>query len=259
MKVVILAGGLGTRISEETSVRPKPMVEIGGKPILWHIIKMYSTQGFDEFIICLGYKGYIIKEYFANYFLHASDVTIDVKNNKTEIHQNHSEPWKITLVDTGELTQSGGRIKRIEKYLDGEMFMVTYGDGLSNININKLLNFHKISNIKNLVGTMSLVHPPPMFGVPKIDGDKVINFIEKPDVETYINGGFYVFEPDVFDFFKRDDQTILEKHTLPNIAESRRLAGFKHEGFWQCMDTIRHKQYLEELYSSNKAPWVSWK
>jgi glucose-1-phosphate cytidylyltransferase len=254
LKVVILAGGLGTRISEETSIRPKPMVEIGGKPILWHIMKMYSTQGFDEFIICLGYKGYMIKEYFANYFLHSSDVTIDVKNNKMDIHQNHSEPWKITLVDTGELTPTGGRIKRIQKYVGNNQFMLTYGDGVSDIDIKKLVNFHEK---ENTMGTITIAHPPPLFGVPKISGCRVIDFIEKPDVDTYINGGFSIFEPEVFKYLK-DDSTNFEKDALPQISRDGKLSAFRHEGFWQCMDTIRHKQYLEELYNSNRAPWVVW-
>ena len=255
MKVVILAGGFGTRIAEETVVRPKPMVEIGGKPILWHIMKMYSTQGFDEFIICLGYKGYIIKEYFANYFLHSSDVTIDVKNNKMEIHQNHSEPWKITLVDTGELTQTGGRVKRVQKYLVNKPFMLTYGDGVSNVDFKKLFAFH---NKENTVGTIAVTHPPPLFGIPKISGLRVMDFVEKPDVETYINAGFYIFESGIFKYLK-DDSTNLEKDVIPQMSRGGQISAFKHEGWWQCMDTIRHKQYLEELYSSDKAPWVIWK
>ena len=254
MKVVILAGGLGTRIAEETITRPKPMVEIGGKPILWHIMKIYSTQGFDEFIICLGYKGYIIKEYFANYFLHSSDVTLDVKNNKMDIHQNHSEPWKITLVDTGELTQTGGRIKRVQKYIGNKPFLLTYGDGVSNVNIKNLIDSH---NRETTIGTITVTHPPPMFGVPKISGLRIIDFVEKPDVETYINAGFSIFEQDVFKYLK-DDSTIFEREVLPKMAKDEQLSAFRHEGFWQCMDTIRQKQHLEELYNSGKAPWVIW-
>ena len=254
MKVVILAGGLGTRISEETTVRPKPMVEIGGKPILWHIMKIYSTQGFDEFVICLGYKGYVIKEYFLNYFLHASDVTIDVKNNKTQIHQNNSEPWKITLVDTGELTQTGGRIKRVQKYIGEKPFLLTYGDGVSNVDIKKLVNFH---NKENTAGTITVTHPPPLYGVPKISGLRVTDFIEKPDVENYINAGFSIFESDVFKYID-GDSTNFEKEVLPKMSRDGQISAFKHEGFWYCMDTIRQKQHLEDLYNSGKAPWVIW-
>lgn len=254
MKVVILAGGYGTRIAEETIVRPKPLVEIGGKPILWHILKMYSHHGINDFIICLGYKGYMIKEYFANYFLHMSNVTIDIKNNKMEIHDVHAEPWKITLIDTGKDTMTGGRVKRIEKYIDGT-FCLTYGDGVSDLNIGESVEFHKKNK---LIGTVTAIQPPGRFGALKIKNDKVENFIEKPKGDSnWINGGFFVFEPKIFEFLK-DDTTILEREPLEKISHMNQLGVYKHEGFWHAMDTIREKEYLEMLWEQNKAPWKVW-
>lgn len=257
MKAVILAGGLGTRISEETAMKPKPMVEIGGKPILWHIMKIYSTYGIFDFIICCGFKGYVIKEYFANYFLHMSDVTFDIKNNKMTVHQVHSEPWTVTLVDTGELTMTGGRLKRIERYLQNDdLFCMTYGDGLSNINIKDLVDFHKKMNVK---ATLTAVAPPGRFGVLDIKDQKIFNFKEKPDGDgALINGGFFVFRTSVLDYIN-DDQTVLEKEPLQNLAKDGELASYLHSGFWHPLDTLRDKIHLEELWRSNKAPWKSWK
>jgi len=257
MKAVILDGGLGTRISEETAMKPKPMVEIGGKPILWHIMKIYSTYGFFDFIICCGFKGYLIKEYFANYFLHMSDVTFDIKNNKMTVHQVHSEPWTVTLVDTGDLTMTGGRLKRIEPYLQNDdLFCMTYGDGLSNINIKDLVDFHKKMNLK---ATLTAVAPPGRFGVLDIKDKKVYNFKEKPDGDgALISGGFFVFRPSVLDYIN-DDQTVLEKEPLQNLAKDGELASYLHSGFWHPLDTLRDKIHLEELWRSNKAPWKAWK
>jgi len=255
MKVVILAGGLGTRLSEETVIKPKPMVEIGGNPILWHIMKIFSQYGFNDFIICLGYKGYVIKEYFANYFLHMSDVTIDIKNNKIEIHQNYSEPWKISLIDTGDNTMTGGRVKRIQSYIGDETFMLTYGDGLSDVNIPNLIKFHKKHG---QIGTLTAIRPVGRFGALELSGPSVTTFLEKPEGEGgYINGGFFVFEPQLFDYLK-DDATILERSPLETLAKERQLNAFKHEGFWHPMDTLRDKNYLENLWSSGKAPWKVW-
>ncbi len=254
MKAVILAGGYGTRISEETIIRPKPLVEIGGKPILWHILKMYSHYGINDFIICLGYKGYLIKEYFANYFLHMSNVTIDIKNNKMEIHDVHAEPWKITLIDTGKDTMTGGRIKRIEKYID-DTFCLTYGDGVSDLNISESIKFHKKNK---LIGTVTAIQPPGRFGALKINNNKVEKFVEKPKGDSsWINGGFFVFEPKIFEFLK-DDTTILEREPLENISNINQLGVYKHEGFWQAMDTVREKEHLERLWEQNKAPWKVW-
>ena len=232
------------------------MVEIGGKPILWHIMKIYSHYGFNEFIICLGYKGYMIKEYFANYFLHMSDVTIDMKNNQTEIHHNYSEPWKISLIDTGDSTMTGGRVKRIRHYLEDEPFMLTYGDGVSNINIMKLLEFH---TKKSKIGTLTALRPPGRFGALNIQNDdQVIEFMEKPKGDGgYINGGFFVFEPAIFDYLE-NDSTILERSPLESLAKDGELNAFKHEGFWYAMDTLRDKNYLEELWVSKTAPWNVW-
>ncbi len=256
-KVVILAGGLGTRLSEETGIRPKPMVEIGGKPILWHIMKIYSHFGFNDFIICLGYKGYMIKEYFANYNLHMSDVTIDIKNNTTETHHNFSEPWKISLIDTGDTTMTGGRVKRIQPYTGDEPFMLTYGDGVSDVNIPELIKFHAR---KKKTGTLTAIRPPGRFGVLQIQEDQTItSFLEKPPGNGgHINGGFFVFEPDVFDYLK-DDTTILERAPLESLAKKGQLNAFKHEGFWYAMDTLRDKNYLEEEWATGKAPWKLWK
>ncbi|MFA4849430.1 MAG: glucose-1-phosphate cytidylyltransferase [Methanoregula sp.] len=255
MKVVILAGGLGTRLSEETVIRPKPMVEIGGKPILWHIIKNYSYFGFNDFIICLGYKGYMIKEYFTNYNLHMSDVTIDIKNNQIETHHNFSEPWKISLIDTGDNTMTGGRVKKIQSYIGDEPFMLTYGDGVSNVNITELLKFHKR---QGKTGTLTAIRPAGKFGALEIQDSMVATFLEKPKGDGgYINGGFFVFEPELFDYLK-DDATILERVPLESLAKKGQLTAYKHEGFWYPMDTLRDKNYLEELWATGKAPWKMW-
>ncbi len=256
MKAVILAGGLGTRIAEETIVKPKPMVEIGGKPILWHIMKMYSVHGVNEFVICCGYKGYMIKEYFANYFLHMSDVTYNMATNTMQIHEQYAEPWKITLVDTGENTLTGGRLKRVRQYLAGEDFCFTYGDGVGTVDITKLIAFHK-QHGKN--ATVTAVQPPGRFGALEMNGTSVQSFIEKPHGDgMYINGGFFVLNPKVIDLID-DDSTIWERKPLETLAESGQLEAFKHDGFWQPMDTLRDKQHLEELWQSGEAPWKVWK
>ena len=253
MKAIILAGGLGTRISEETQLKPKPMVEIGGKPILWHIMKTYSHYGINEFVICCGYKGYVIKEYFQNYFLHMSDVTFDVKNNEMEVHRKSVEPWKITLVDTGIDTMTGGRLKRIKEYVNNETFCFTYGDGVSNINIKNLIDFH---NKEKTFATVSAVQQSGKYGVLGITDQKVTKFNEKP-AGDWINAGFFVLEPNIFDYLK-DDSTIWEKEPLQKLAGENQLSVFKHTEFWQPMDTMREKKYLEELWNSGKAPWKSW-
>ena len=256
MKVVILAGGLGTRLSEETTIRPKPMVEIGGKPILWHIIKIYSYFGYNEFIICLGYKGYLIKEYFANYFLHQSDVTIDLIKNNVQIHNNNVEPWKITLIDTGDNTMTGGRILRIRNYINNESFMMTYGDGLGNIDIKELIKFH---NCKNKIATVTATQPIARFGVLSIDNENnVKEFIEKPDSEgNLVNGGFFVLEPDVFNFIEGDD-TPFERGPLEKLAKQNQLVAYHHKGFWLPMDKLSDKIELEKLWASGNAPWKIW-
>lgn len=257
MKVVILAGGLGTRISEETGVKPKPMIEIGGKPILWHIMKAYSAYNFHDFIICLGYKGYIIKEYFANYFLHMSDVTFDLEsNNSMKIHKNYSEPWKVTLVDTGDETMTGGRVKRIQRYIGDEAFMLTYGDGVSDININDLAAFHKQHG---KLATITAIQPPGRFGAINMDKyGNVESFQEKPSGDGgWINGGFFVVEPSIFSYLD-NDSTILERQPLENLARDKNLVAFKHKGFWQAMDTLRDKKHLEDLWASGNAPWKVW-
>ncbi|UOD35666.1 glucose-1-phosphate cytidylyltransferase [Deferribacteraceae bacterium V6Fe1] len=255
MKVVILAGGFGTRLSEETDVKPKPMVEIGGKPILWHIMKIYSAYGFNDFIICLGYKGYIIKEYFANYFLHMSDVTIDLKNNQMEIHNVKAEPWKVTLVDTGLNTMTGGRIKRIQSYIMNETFMLTYGDGVGDINIKELLEFHKKHG---KYATLTAVQPSGRFGALDLNENEVKAFEEKPKGDgSWINGGFFVLQPQIFDYIKGDD-TIWEKEPLENLAKAGQLISYKHTGFWKPMDTLRDKRELEALWQSKNAPWKVW-
>ncbi len=255
MKVVILAGGLGTRLSEETEIKPKPMVEVGGKPILWHIMKIYSSHGFNEFVVCLGYKGYIIKEWFANYFLHQSDLTIDLRSNKFEIHSNHTEPWKITLVDTGEKTMTGGRIRRVKDYLDNERFMLTYGDGVANIDIKRLLQSHEEHG---KLATVTAVRPPSRFGGMAVDNDMVTDFTEKPQIgEGWINGGFFVFEPRVIDYIK-GDETLLEREPLENLARDGQLAAYRHDRFWQCMDTLRDVHLLNDLWKSGTAPWMIW-
>lgn len=256
MKAIILAGGLGTRIAEETTSRPKPMVEIGGKPLLWHIMKIYSAHNVNDFVICCGYKGYMIKEYFANYFLHMSDVTFNMtNNNEMQIHQQYAEPWKVTLIDTGENTQTGGRLKRIASYLDEEDFCLTYGDGVGAVDITKLIAFHK-AHAKQ--ATVTAVQPPGRFGALVMEGAAVKSFVEKPHGDSmFINGGFFVLSPKVIDLIK-DDATIWERKPLESLAKSNQLEAFIHNGFWQPMDTMRDKQYLEELWASGKAPWKVW-
>jgi glucose-1-phosphate cytidylyltransferase len=256
MKVVILAGGLGTRLSEETDIKPKPMVEIGGKPILWHIMKIYSSYGFTDFVICLGYKGYLIKEYFANYFLHQSDLTIDLSNNSIKTHQSDTENWKITLIDTGKDTMTGGRIKRIKKYVENQTFMLTYGDGLADIDINKLIAFHKQQ--KKYV-TVTAVQPEGRFGGLNLGEDNEVHaFVEKPKGDgNWINGGFFVCEPQIFDFLK-DDTSIWEKEPLEEIAKTNQLVAFKHSGFWRPMDTLRDKNDLNDLWQSKRSKWKRW-
>lgn len=254
MKAVILAGGLGTRISEETVSRPKPMIEIGGRPILWHILKLYSAYGIDDFIICCGYKGYVIKEYFANYFLHMSDVTIDMAHNTMEVHHKNAEPWKVTLVDTGDLTQTGGRLKRIKNYVDSD-FCMTYGDGVGSVNIAELIKFH---NSHGRLATMTAVQPPGRFGALGFEGNKVQSFLEKPQGDGgWINGGFFVLNPRVLDLID-GDETIWERKPLELLAQQHQLQAYFHKGFWQPMDTLRDKTSLEELWSSGSAPWKLW-
>jgi glucose-1-phosphate cytidylyltransferase len=254
MKVVLLAGGLGTRISEETSVRPKPMVEIGGKPILWHIMKIYATHGLTDFVVCCGYKGYLIKEYFANYFLHMSDVTIDLGKNSIEVHQKKAEPWRVTLVDTGESTQTGGRLRRVRDYIDGD-FCLTYGDGVGSVNITELLSFHKAHGKH---ATMTAVQPPGRFGALEMNGTQVRSFMEKPTGDGgWINGGFFVLNPSVIDLIE-GDETLWERQPLEALAKNDQLQAFFHHGFWQPMDTLRDKNHLEELWTAGKAPWKTW-
>lgn len=255
MKVLILAGGMGTRLSEETDVRPKPMVEIGGRPILWHIMKIYSQYGFNDFMVLLGYKGYIIKEYFTNYFLHQSDVTVDLKNNSIEIHKSTAEPWKITLIDTGLNTLTGGRIKRVQKYISDETFMVTYGDGVGDIDIKKLLEFHK--SHKKFV-TLTAIQLLGRFGALNIDNsNKVLSFQEKPKSDNaWINGGFFVLEPEIFDYIE-GDEIMWEREPLENLSKDSQVAAYKHTGFWKPMDTLRDKNELEQLWQSGQAPWFS--
>ena len=256
MKVVILAGGLGTRLSEETEIRPKPMIEIGGMPIIWHIMKIYSTYGFDEFIICLGYKGFIIKEYFANYFLHLSDVTIELSTGNIKVHDCKSESIKMTLIDTGIQTQTGGRIKRIGKYIGNESFMLTYGDGLADINIKNLLKFHKENN---KLATITAVRPPGRFGSIILgNNSEVLKFEEKPlGDRSWINGGFFVLEPEVFNYIN-DDNTYWEREPMVNLASEGQLSAYEHSGFWKPMDTLRDKTELENLWNNGKAPWKIW-
>lgn len=256
MKVVILAGGLGTRISEESHLRPKPMIEIGGKPILWHIMKMYSGYGFNEFIICLGYKGYVVKEYFANYYLHMSDITYDFKNgNEMTIHQNVAEPWKVTLVDTGLNAQTGARLKKVQKYIGEEAFMMTYGDGVSDVDLEALIEHHK--NCKKLL-TLTAVQPEGRFGVLDInDNYEVESFREKAKEDGgWINAGFMVLEPEVFEYLSDDDECIFEQIPLRNISQNKQLNAYKHSGFWKCMDTLRDKNNLEAIWESGNVPWI---
>ena len=256
MKAVILAGGLGTRISEETHLKPKPMIEIGGRPVLWHIMKMYSAHGVNDFIICCGYKGYVIKEYFANYFLHMSDVTFDMRNNSMKVHEQNAEPWRVTLVDTGEHTLTGGRLKRVTNYLDDEgSFCFTYGDGLSDVNISMLLDFHRQHE---KMATVTAVQPPGRYGALVSEGTSVRGFQEKPPGDgASINGGFFVLNREVIDLID-DDQTTWEVDPLNKLAASGQLEAFQHDGFWQAMDTLRDKNHLEELWSKQKAPWKWW-
>ncbi|WP_148819997.1 glucose-1-phosphate cytidylyltransferase [Campylobacter concisus] len=255
MKVLLLAGGYGTRLSEETDIRPKPMVEIGGKPILWHIMKIYSSFGFNDFIILLGYKGYYIKEYFANYFLHQSNFTIDMATGETEILNNSSEPWKVTLLDTGLDSMTGGRIKRAKKFIKDETFMLTYGDGVSDVNIKNLVEFHKQNKVK---ATMTAIQPAGRFGALDINVNLVNKFVEKPAGDgNWINGGFMVCEPEILDLIE-SDKTIFEQYPLQTLAKNGQLGAYKHSGFWQCMDTLRDKIYLNELWNSDKAPWKIW-
>ncbi len=257
MKVVILAGGFGSRISEETDLKPKPMIEIGGKPIIWHIMKIYSHYGFNDFVICVGYKGYVIKEYFANYFLHQSDVTIDMKSNKLKVHRKKVEPWKVTLVDTGLNTMTGGRIKKVEEYIGNRTFMLTYGDGVSNINIRNLCRFHKK---QKKYATVAAVQPLGRFGS-MVLGNKgsVVAFEEKPKGDgAWINGGFFVLEPEIFKYLNGND-SIWERDPLENLARDGQLNAYRHRGFWKCMDTLRDKIELERLWQSGKAPWKLWR
>ena len=254
MKAVILAGGLGTRISEESHLKPKPMIEIGSRPILWHIMKLYGHYGINDFVICCGYKGYIIKEYFANYFLHMSDITFDMSNNTMEVHHKNAEKWKVTLVDTGDSTQTGGRLKKIKDYVDGT-FCLTYGDGVSDININDLIDFHMKE--KTLV-TVTAIQPLGRFGSLEIAGARVKSFLEKPKGDNrWISGGFFVCEPGIFDFIE-GDETIWEREPLEKIANSNQLSVRKHDGFWSALDTLRDKTYLDELWAAGKAPWKIW-
>jgi glucose-1-phosphate cytidylyltransferase len=258
MKAVILAGGYGTRISEETSVRPKPMVEIGGQPILWHIMKIYSAHDVNEFIICCGYKGHVIKKYFADYFLNMSDVTFDLKNNKTETHQNGAEPWKVTLVDTGDGTMTGGRLKRVRDYIGPETFCFTYGDGVSDIDIKQLIAFHQE---QKTLATLTAVQPPGRFGVFNLatGQTKVSSFREKPQSDgAWINGGFFVLEPGVMDYIE-GDATVWEQEPLQNLARDGMLSAYRHYGFWQPMDTLRDKNVLEQIWASGNPPWKVWK
>ena len=257
MKVVILAGGFGTRLSEETDIRPKPMVEIGGKPILWHIMKIYSYYGFNEFVILLGYKGYYIKEYFANYFRHMSDFTVDLKNNNIDFFNNKAEPWKITLLDTGVNSMTGGRIKRAQEFIGDEPFMLTYGDGVSDVNISELVAFHK-SHGKAM--TMTSAQPEGRFGALNIaDDGQVTNFLEKPKGDGgWINAGFFICEPKVFDYITEGDSTVFEQSPLQNLAKDGEIFTYKHEGFWKPMDTLRDKMQLQKMWESNQAPWKVW-
>jgi glucose-1-phosphate cytidylyltransferase len=255
VKAVILAGGAGTRISEETIVRPKPMIEIGNKPILWHIMKMYSAHDINEFVICLGYRGYMIKEYFANYFLHTCDVSFDIARNEMEVHHSKTEPWKVTLVDTGEATQTGGRLKRVSDYLGEKDFCFTYGDGVSDMDLRELISFH---NQQGTLATVTAVQPPGRFGALQIEGDRVRGFQEKPTGDGgWINGGFFVLSPKVIDYIA-DDETIWERAPMERLAADGQLAPYKFEGFWHAMDTLRDRNYMQDLWTSGDAPWKVW-
>ncbi|MDP1717479.1 MAG: glucose-1-phosphate cytidylyltransferase [Burkholderiales bacterium] len=255
MKCVILAGGLGTRISEESYLKPKPMIEIGGKPIIWHIMKIYSAHGINDFVVCLGYKGYVVKEYFANYFLHMSDVTIDMSDNSMQVHQKSAEPWRVTLVETGEATQTGGRLKRVAHYLGEEDFCFTYGDGVADVNVRELVAFHKSKKAK---ATLTAVQPPGRFGALVLEDAHITSFQEKPKGDGgWINGGFFVLSPDVIEYIGGDD-TVWEREPLERLARDRQLAAYFHRGFWQPMDTLRDKNHLEELWARGSAPWKAW-
>lgn len=255
MQAVILAGGMGTRISEETYLKPKPMIEIGGKPILWHIMKIYSSHHINDFIICLGYKGYVIKEYFINYFYHMSDISIDMKSNVTEIHQTSSEPWRVTLVETGEHSMTGGRLKRVARFLNNDDFCFTYGDGLSNVNITDLISFHKEHN---RIATLTAIRPPARFGAIDLEENKITGFKEKPyGGSGWANGGFFVLSPKAIDYIE-NDETIWEREPLERLAEDCQISAYQHKDFWYAMDTLRDKNYLEELWSTNQAPWKVW-
>lgn len=255
MKAVILAGGMGTRLAEETVARPKPMVEIGGRPILWHIMKLYAAYDVQDFIICLGYKGYMIKEYFFNYSLHNSDVTLDLAKNALTVHQNQTEPWRVTLVDTGEMTQTGGRIRRVGDYIGADDFCLTYGDGVADVNIRDLIAFHKSHE---RIATVTAVRPPGRFGSLNVQGQTVTSFLEKPlDQGAWINGGFFVLKPAILDYIAGDD-TLWEAQPLEQLAKERQLQAFEHRGFWRPMDTLRDKQHLEMLWQEGTAPWKIW-
>ncbi len=255
MKAVILAGGLGTRISEESHLRPKPMIEIGGKPILWHIMKIYAHHGIHDFIICLGYKGYVIKEYFANYFLHMSDITFDMFENRMEVHQRHVEPWRVTLIDTGADTMTGGRLKRVRDYIGSETFCFTYGDGVADVNIGDLIRFHEMHGKS---ATVTAIQPPGRYGALNLKNNSVVNFQEKPDGDgAWINGGFFVLEPKIIDLISADSMS-WEAEPLMSLAAQGELIAYKHTGFWQAMDTLRDKNHLEELWTKNNAPWNTW-
>lgn len=255
MKAVILAGGLGTRLSEETGLKPKPMLEIGGRPILWHILKIYSSHGINDFVICAGYKGYVIKEYFANYFLHMSDVTFDMKDNEMIVHRKHAEPWRVTIIDTGSETMTGGRIRRVRDYVGDETFCCTYGDGVGDVDITKLIETHRAAGRE---ATLTGVQPPGRFGALHIEEDAILAFQEKPEGDGgWINGGFFVLEPSVFDRVE-GDSTIWEREPLEGLAADKQLSIYFHDGFWQPMDTLRDRQQLEIMWESGKAPWKSW-
>lgn len=255
MKCVVLAGGLGTRLAEETNLRPKPMVEIGGKPIIWHIMKIYSTHGINDFIICLGYKGYVIKEYFSNYFLHMSDVTFEINRNQMQVHGRHAEPWRVTLIDTGESSMTGGRLKRVFPYLDDEDFCFTYGDGVSDVNITAIIKSHRDSGV---LATVTAARPPGRFGAMHLEGNKIIDFREKPIGDGgWINGGFFVLSPGVIDYISGDD-SVWERESMENLAKDGQLAAYKHYGYWRAMDTLRDKNDLEKEWADGSAAWKIW-
>ena len=255
MKAVILAGGLGTRISEETHLKPKPMIEIGGMPLLWHIMKTYSFHGINDFVICCGYKGYVIKEYFANYFLHMSDVTFDMKQNTMDVHKKSAEPWKVTLVDTGLDTMTGGRLKRVKKYVENETFCFTYGDGLSDISVKNLIDHH---NKQKTLSTVTAVQPPGRFGALNIEKNKIISFEEKPSGDgSWINGGYFVLEPGIFDYVE-NDQTVWERQPLETLAKDSQLSVYRHNGYWNAVDTLRDKNRMQDLWDNKQAPWKIW-